>query len=456
MAKKIAMMQLASCWGCHQSLLDAHLTLLHVLPELSFVYWPAVVDFKTKDLENLPDGSVDVGFLEGFCRTEHDIENAKLLRRKCKIVVAIGSCAVLGGVPGMANLFTLEELEARKFMDEEFVDPGSVVPTENVPKNLDAIPDLHTVVKIDVDLPGCPPKTGNIIGLIASVLGQVDNKIDTSKSMCEVCPLGTCLLDEGKLCYGPITAVCDPIGKLASGHPVLGEFGLTPNIHAANAEKLFSKITAQPLSKEEVRNTVEALMMMLGGTPLGFLAKKADAVRRIRLDPDSLTMKLANSTEIVDFKLDGYPEMLNHIIGAAMGNLKSNPLYDDSAQTVCTSCERNLKDKEVVRYIRDYEGIPDQDTCFLLQGYVCMGPLTAPGCGATCPRANSPCLGCYGPASNVDDYVSKATSYFPSICKDTPENITAFFKDTAGLFGRFCIPTSKLGHKMADTKSEES
>lgn len=453
---KVAFMQLASCWGCNQSLLDSHLTLLHVLPELDVVYWPAVVDYKLSDLKGYPDGSVDVGFLEGFCRTEADIANAKLMRKKCKIIVAIGSCAVLGGAPGLANLYSREDLEARKFMDEEFVDKGSVVPTEHVPKILDAIPDTHEVVKVDVDLPGCPPKSGNIVGLIASVLGQVDTKVDTAKSMCDVCPLGSCLLDQGKLCYGPITAAGDPVGKIAAGYAVVGEFGLTPNIHAANAEKLYKKITEKPLSKEEVSQTVETLMMTLGSNALGFLAKKADPVRRIRLDPESLKMKSVESKEIVDFTADGYPEMLNHIMGAAMGDLKSNPLYTDSAKTVCTSCERNIKDKEVVRFKRDYVGFPDQEKCFLLQGYVCMGPLTAPGCGATCVRANSPCLGCYGPASNVDDYVSKATSYFPSICKDTPENIAGFFKDTAGLFGRFCIPTSKLGHKLTDTKLEEN
>ena len=110
MCAKVAFMQLASCWGCNQSLIDAHLTLLHVLPELDIVYWPAVVDFKLHDLEGYKDGSVDVGFLEGFCRTEQDIENVHLMRKKCKIIVAIGACAVLGGCPGMANLFEIEEL----------------------------------------------------------------------------------------------------------------------------------------------------------------------------------------------------------------------------------------------------------------------------------------------------------------------------------------------------------
>jgi len=305
-------------------------------------------------------------------------------------------------------------------------------------------------VKVDVDLPGCPPKPGNIVGLIAAVIGAVTTPIDATKSMCEVCPLSNCLLNEGTICYGAITAVGTPIGKLAAGYPVLGEFGLTHNIHQANADKLFSMLSARPLTKVEVGEAVETLMMTLGSNALGFIVKKADPIRKLRLDPDSVMLKSVHEKEIVDFTVAGYPEQVNHVIGAIMANLKSNPAYEDSAATVCTSCDRNLKDKEVIRYKRDYEGFPDPKICFLLQGYVCMGPLTAPGCGATCPRANSPCLGCYGPACNVDDYVGKAVSYFPSICRDEPENIKKFFSDPAGLFGRFCIPTSKLGHKLQD------
>ena len=65
MPAKVAFMQLSSCWGCHQSLLNAHLDLLLVLPELEIVYWPAVVDFKLESLEARADGEIVVGFVEG-------------------------------------------------------------------------------------------------------------------------------------------------------------------------------------------------------------------------------------------------------------------------------------------------------------------------------------------------------------------------------------------------------
>ena len=222
-------------------------------PELEVVYWPAVVDFKWDRFVARENKSVDVGFIEGFIRTEHDLEAVKTMREKCNILVAIGSCAVYGGVPGLANLYPIEELLQRKFQDDVYMDPGSEVPNVNFPKILDTLNDNHAHVKIDVDLPGCPPVSGNIIGLISSLLGSVDANIDTEKSMCDVCPLETCLLKEDKLCFGRITAVGENYDMLKMGYPILGEFGLTKAVHAEYAMKLLNKLTANPLNKKEIQ-----------------------------------------------------------------------------------------------------------------------------------------------------------------------------------------------------------
>jgi coenzyme F420-reducing hydrogenase gamma subunit len=438
--------------------LNSHLTLLNVLPELEFVYWPAVVDFKLESLKARPDGSVDVGFLEGLLRTEADVANAKLMRQKCKIIVAFGSCPSYGSVAGMANLFEGSELTARKFLDMAYVDKDAKIPNEHVPKILDKIPDIHKVVKIDIDLPGCPPVPGNIIGLISYVLGAVDTKVDNTRSMCDVCPLSTCLLKEGKLCAGPITAVGDKMEKLKRGYPILGEYGLTAKPHPENAALLLDKLTANPLSHHEIQQVVECLLMLIPGThALGYLAGKNDPIRKAKLNPSAMTMKkiahptnLEKEIEVVDFQLEGYPPIVLDNIGAMMAELKNNPEFDDSARTVCSSCPRNLEDKKVAKFKRDYEGFPDFNECLLNQGYVCMGPITRAGCGTLCPKANSPCLGCYGPALNVDDFPLKAMSYFPALSSEDPQSVKEFFKDPAGLFGRFTTVVSKLNHKIDD------
>ncbi len=114
MAVKVAFMQLSDCWGCHQSLLNAHLGLLPVLPALEFVYWPAVVDFKKDSLKARDAGSVLVGFIEGAIRTKADLEHVKLMREKCALIIAFGSCATYGNVAGLANQWDIDTLKKRK------------------------------------------------------------------------------------------------------------------------------------------------------------------------------------------------------------------------------------------------------------------------------------------------------------------------------------------------------
>ena len=134
MPVKVAFMQLSSCWGCHQSLLNAHLGLLPILPHLDIVYWPAVVDFKHESLVERPDGDIVVGFIEGVARTKEDTENCKLMRKKCAVIVAVGACACYGSVHGLANLWDKEDLIKRKFMETESItDAEPKEPTENVP-----------------------------------------------------------------------------------------------------------------------------------------------------------------------------------------------------------------------------------------------------------------------------------------------------------------------------------
>ncbi|MHA1987908.1 MAG: NADH-quinone oxidoreductase subunit B family protein, partial [Promethearchaeota archaeon] len=121
MSVKVAFMQLSSCWGCHQSLLNAHLQLLPVLPELEIVYWPAVVDFKLDSLTAREDGEIDIGIVEGAVRTTKDLELLRLMREKCKLISTFGTCACQGGVIAMANNYPIEDLIKRKFMETESI-----------------------------------------------------------------------------------------------------------------------------------------------------------------------------------------------------------------------------------------------------------------------------------------------------------------------------------------------
>ncbi len=240
MTKRIALAQLTSCWGCDQSLVDLHLGLLSVLPEVEIVFWPAVVDFKFKDLESMPDQSIHIGLVEGSCRTEEDVHLLKVMREKSKTLVAWGVCSCYGGIQGLANQWNLEELVDRKFMKADTVtDPR--VPSENVPAFMEAIQPNTDIVEFDVMLPGCPPTSKNLFDALTALISGKPFDLP-EKSVCDQCSKvkqdkhikefhrtheghidpSKCLLDQGYLCLGFATiglcgAICPNVNTPCKG-----------------------------------------------------------------------------------------------------------------------------------------------------------------------------------------------------------------------------------------------
>ena len=102
---KIAFYWAASCGGCEVAVLDVNEKILDVIAAADIVFWPVAIDTKYKDVEAMPDKSIDACFFNGAIRTEENEKMAKLLRQKSKILVAFGSCACDGCVKGLANLW---------------------------------------------------------------------------------------------------------------------------------------------------------------------------------------------------------------------------------------------------------------------------------------------------------------------------------------------------------------
>ncbi len=271
MTKRAAFAQLSSCWGCDQSLVDLHLKLLDVLPELEIVYWPAVVDYKLKDLENLPDRSIHFGFVEGSCRTREDEHLLRTMRAKSKVLVAWGSCSCYGGVQGLANQWTLKELLERKFLKAETITDGRI-PDENVPGFKEDIRPNPDVVPFDVLLPGCPPTSDNTAEALSALLAGQPFDLP-EKTVCDQCPKvreekhikvvhrthegkvdpERCLLDQGYLCLGFATigmcgAQCPSVNT-----PCKGCFGPPPGIKDHGAKIISALGAIAEMSPEELK-----------------------------------------------------------------------------------------------------------------------------------------------------------------------------------------------------------
>lgn len=462
MPVRVAFMQLSSCWGCHQSLLNAHLGLLPILPELEIVYWPAVVDFKHDSLKARPDGDIVVGFVEGVARTKEDTENAKLMRKKCKVIVAIGACACYGSVMGLANLFDKEELVNRKFKETESItDDDPKEPTEHVPGFEEFIVNVKDIIDVDVFIPGCPPTTENIIAAITYLLtlvGEGPASLNKNSTVCETCNLlkKGCLLDKDILCYGSITAAgCEEMCP-NNGDVCYGCFRPTAKPHnkSKQLKDLVDNVLA--LTPDQGASLQYFLDLYLGASNITNFYFRGDLIQRLAYEPESFATKEVNGKLILDVAPTG-TTIMDEIVGRALYLLKDDPSFKFSSKTVCSHCERDVADKVPTELKRDYEGLPTMDKCFLEQGYICLGPVTQAGCGAICPnKANAPCLGCYGPPVGVKDQGAKFISALGSLCADRdPEEVMNAIKDPAGLFNRFTLADSTLGHKFHDKMEEE-
>jgi len=159
-------LRLATCWldgcsGCHMSVLDVDEGLLAVLKKADIVYGPLV------DAQEYPEG-VDVAVVEGAVSSQDDLKLAQLVRQRSRVVVALGDCAVTSNVPSMRNGLAVRKLLERVYVEGADEKPG--VPTDGVPPLLKQAIPLHDVIKVDVHVPGCPPKPNAILFVLSELL----------------------------------------------------------------------------------------------------------------------------------------------------------------------------------------------------------------------------------------------------------------------------------------------
>ena len=153
---KVATDWMAGCAGCHMSLLDIDERIIKLV-ELVDIRATPITDLKEPD-----EDGVDVGILEGGVNNTANEEQARRMRKRCKILVALGDCAVFGGVPAMRNFFTIEESLKRAYIETESTDEEGMIPKDPelcVPTRVRA---LHEVVPVDIFIPGCPPDADTI------------------------------------------------------------------------------------------------------------------------------------------------------------------------------------------------------------------------------------------------------------------------------------------------------
>lgn len=159
---KVATTSLAGCFGCHMSLLDIDERFLELVERVEFDRSP-LTDIKTL-------GPCDLGIIEGGLANAENVELLREFRRQCKVLVALGACALNGGVPAMRNLFSLEDCLDEAYVTGIGLHHPQVPRDPELPLLLDQVHPLHEVVKIDYFLPGCPPPADAIWTLLRALL----------------------------------------------------------------------------------------------------------------------------------------------------------------------------------------------------------------------------------------------------------------------------------------------
>jgi F420-non-reducing hydrogenase small subunit len=232
---------LSDCGGCHVAIIDLHEKLGEVLGGIELQHCPVLTDVK-----GYPDA--DIGLITGAIRTEHDAHLAKCMRESCKTLVAFGTCALYGGIPGAALAHSRDEILNTVYVKNKTTRTQSL-PCREVTPLAQLVTPIDQVIDVDLCLPGCPP------------------------------------------------------------HPAF---------------------------------IFDALLSIIQGRP---------------------------------------------------------PKSND--ESICGRCPREMKKTDVDRIKQNHESLPEQDTCFLSQGYVCLGSVTLDRCMAPCPTNGVPCTGCAGPTRQI-------------------------------------------------------
>ncbi|MBU1565421.1 MAG: methyl viologen-reducing hydrogenase [Proteobacteria bacterium] len=251
---------LGSCSGCEIAILNIGEALIPIITEaLEIVHAPVLMDHKyfgqCGEGVTLTIPEATVGIVTGGVSNHEHLEVLEEMRKKCTVLIALGTCATHGGIPALMNGQNRQE-SWEGIYQTVTTDPGAKIPHIEVPEPLDRVYACDEKVKIDMQLPGCPPNPELIAEVLVSLL-EGRPPVLPGKSVCDTCPTERkgkgdvnkvkrfltnakftpgapidemrCLLEQGYLCMGPVTAAgCSKRGApscISARVPCRGCFG---------------------------------------------------------------------------------------------------------------------------------------------------------------------------------------------------------------------------------------
>lgn len=216
---RLAHVILGGCEGCYVSLLDAHEGILPLLDGVELVHSPLLAETSMQEC--------DVVMVEGAVTTEHDVERLQEARAKAGRLIAVGSCAALGGIGGLRNLNTPDEV-----LDAVYRGTPPDQASGAVPALTSRVRPLSDIVEVDISVPGCAPETETLLSAIQAAVEGREWEMPR-RNMCDECEREKsamlehssefvtdavyalmeldeidpkrCFLEQGVICMGPMT-----------------------------------------------------------------------------------------------------------------------------------------------------------------------------------------------------------------------------------------------------------
>jgi F420-non-reducing hydrogenase small subunit len=294
---KIAFYWAASCGGCEVAVLDINEKILEVVKMADIVFWPVAMDIKYADVEAMPDKYIDITFFNGSIRNSEQEHMAKVLRQKSKTLVAFGSCAHEGSIPGLANLNDRNEIFEQVYIkDKTNVNPNSTTPKTTtqvkegvlkIPEFYDTVNTLGQIVDVDYYLPGCPPPVNLICDAITLIgsdnLPSKGAVLAPLKAVCDECPRKRenkkiaklyrihekapdperCLMEQGIICMGMATRSGCGAQCLKVDMPCTGCGGAAPNQPEVGAGMISAIASILGIDKEPGQYTDEDIEKLM-------------------------------------------------------------------------------------------------------------------------------------------------------------------------------------------------
>lgn len=232
----MAIVSLTACEGCQVALLDLGKKFFNFLEKVE------LVNFDLTEEKDFPKGKIDVVFVEGNPIRDEELKVLKKVRKQAKLLVVMGNCAALGGIPEMKNYQNKEKTIRYIYKNTEGI------------ANPD-IKEIDNFVKVDFTIPGCPIDNEEFLKYAKILVTGKVPKIP-EKPVCSECPYWgneKCFLRRKEPCLGPVIfagckAVCTK-----NEFPCYGCRSFLPNVKPDGFLKSLEKMK----NKEEIDNNLE-------------------------------------------------------------------------------------------------------------------------------------------------------------------------------------------------------